>query len=393
MKFLNKKTGIAVKILLIMTVVAALCAISTAALAADLEMSTEFPGRSVKVGETVKVALDFINNTDNGDRVELSVLEAPEGWDWYFAGDDNLINAVYVKSGNNLLLADFNITVPADAEKGTYDVKLKAQGTSLSSTLDLKLTVDDATMGSSTIVTEYPRQEGYGGKEYSFYTTIRNNTLSTQSYSFTTDAPEDWDIKFMPADEVAIVAGIEIESGKSQKMYVSLTPPEDVAAGEYTINVAAESDSETLRTVFYVEVRETYELEVTTPDGRLSFDAVAGKETPVTLKINNNSNIAVENVNLSSNVSTDWRVIFSESVISSIAPGESVEITAYVTPSENALAGDYVSIITASADESSAEASFRVSVKTDTTWGLVGVLMILVIVAGLWFVFRKFGRR
>ena len=48
---------------------------------------------------------------------------------------------------------------------------------------------------------------------------------------------------------------------------------------------------------------------------------------------------------------------------------------------------------TAETDEASSSAEFRVSVKTQTVWGLVAVLIILIVVGGLVYVFRKYGRR
>ena len=48
---------------------------------------------------------------------------------------------------------------------------------------------------------------------------------------------------------------------------------------------------------------------------------------------------------------------------------------------------------TAQTDEASSSAEFRVSVKTQTVWGVVAVLIILCVIGGLVFVFRKYGRR
>ena len=73
--------------------------------------------------------------------------------------------------------------------------------------------------------------------------------------------------------------------------------------------------------------------------------------------------------------------------------GATQELTAYVTPSEEALSGDYALTLTASNSETSDSTEFRVTVKTETLWGVVGVLLILAAVAGLGYVFRKYGRR
>ena len=84
---------------------------------------------------------------------------------------------------------------------------------------------------------------------------------------------------------------------------------------------------------------------------------------------------------------------FSESTISVLEAGASCDVTAKVTPSEDALSGDYVLTLTAKTSEASDDAEFRVTVKTETLWGVVGVLIIVCVCVVLWFVFRKYGRR
>ena len=64
-----------------------------------------------------------------------------------------------------------------------------------------------------------------------------------------------------------------------------------------------------------------------------------------------------------------------------------------MTPGDSAIAGDYVCTFTASCSETSADAEFRVSVKTQTIWGIVAVLIILALIAGVAAVFKKYGRR
>ena len=49
--------------------------------------------------------------------------------------------------------------------------------------------------------------------------------------------------------------------------------------------------------------------------------------------------------------------------------------------------------ITIKNDSASSMAEFRVSVKTPTTWGIVAVAIIVVLVAVLAGIFKKFGRR
>ena len=66
-----------------------------------------------------------------------------------------------------------------------------------------------------------------------------------------------------------------------------------------------------------------------------------------------------------------------------------------MTPSSDAIAGDYVATFTATAPSNlaSANASIRVTVETSLLWGAVGVVLIVIVLVGLWLTFRRFGRR
>ena len=70
-----------------------------------------------------------------------------------------------------------------------------------------------------------------------------------------------------------------------------------------------------------------------------------------------------------------------------------MDVTAHVTPGDNALTGDYVTVITASCDNQSDSAEFRVTVKTRTGWGVFAIVIIIAVAAGLYYVMKKYGRR
>ena len=182
-------------------------------------------------------------------------------------------------------------------------------------------------------------------------------------------------------------------AASSPGLTVEVTPPENVEAGDYTIPISAASASDTLETELTVTITGTYALELSTPSGLLSFDAHANKESDVTLSITNNSNVDLQNITLTSSAPTDWTVTFDESSIDVLEAGATQEITAHVTPGDSAMTGDYVTTITASCSEASDSADFRVSVKTDTVWGIVAIVIILALVAGVGAVFKKYGRR
>ena len=142
-----------------------------------------------------------------------------------------------------------------------------------------------------------------------------------------------------------------------------------------------------------IEITGTYGVSLSTPTGNLSLDAYANDQRSVTLSITNTGNVDLENLNLTSSAPTDWEVEFSESTIELLEAGATQEITAYITPDADAITGDYLTTLTVSNDETSADAQFRVSVKIRTTWGIVAVAIIVVLVILLGCIFKKFGRR
>lgn len=113
----------------------------------------------------------------------------------------------------------------------------------------------------------------------------------------------------------------------------------------------------------------------------------------MTISITNNGNVDLTNLNLTSSAPTDWEVRFDESDIELLEAGATKELTAYIKPSSDAITGDYVTSLTVSNDETTSTAEFRVSVKTQTLWGIVAVAIIVVLLAGLGFLFKKYGRR
>ncbi len=365
---------------------------------AGVDMSTDYPGVTVKAGETVSFPLDFASLDGAGYDVALSVTSLPENWSGYFRGDNKEITKIHVKAADaaeeDSTDAQFSLSVPEDAEEGSYEVELEADaGEGKTDALELEVTVSQEESGQSDFTSEYPQQQGMAGTSFSFETTIVNNRSTNQTYSLSADAPAGWQVTFTPSGESANVASLSVDAGGSQGMTVGVVPPEKVEKGEYTIPCAAVSANDTLALDLTVEVTGTYALTLSTPDGRLSFDAYENKESSVTLSVTNTGNVDLMNLNLTSSAPTDWEVSFSESTIDTLEAGATKEVTAYVTPCKNAVTGDYVTSIGISNSETSASADFRVSVKTSTTWGIAAVGVIVVLVLLLGFIFKKYGRR
>ena len=361
----------------------------------DLELYTEYPGISVKPGDSLSIPVSIDNLTGSAADVAVSVVSLPEGWDGYLQGGSYEVSEVYAGNGEASAELTLRLTVPKELSEGTYEVAVEASAGAASDRLSISLNASENQAGNGSFTSEYPLQEGASGTDFSFSTTLINNDLKTQTYSLSANAPAGWNVSFKPSGESTSVAGIDVESGASQGLTVDVTTPDQVEAGEYTVSVSAVSADETLSQDLTVKITGTYGLALSTPDGRLSFDAHANQESDVTLTVANTGNVDLENVSVNCSAPSGWTVTYEleDNMIESIPAGSTTEVIAHVKPSSDAITGDYAATFTAKTDEASDSAEFRISVKTQTIWGFVAIVIILGVAGGLSYVFKKYGRR
>ena len=358
-----------------------------------IELSTKYPSMVVKAGDSLTFDLDIDNQSGTSQDITLTVKEIPEGWTGSFSASSKQVSIVHVKNDEANTEVDFAVDIPLEAADGEYEIVLKAAGDSYSDEMTLSFTVNAEQIGESSFEVEYPSQEGDADTDFSFASTLINNTLSPQSYSFSANAPTGWQVSFMPSGETTKVAALEVEARTSQGVDISVTPPANVEAGTYNVNLAAVSADEKLALDLEIVITGSYDVTLSTPSGRLSFDAYANQEASVQLSVTNNGNTELTNVNLTSSAPSGWNVRFANETIELIEAGATIETTAYVTPGEEAMSGDYVTSITVKNSDASDSAEFRVTVKTETKWGVTGIAVIIILAAAIAFIMRKYGRR
>ena len=62
----------------------------------EVYMSTDYPGITVRPGETTTFDLYFTNSTDEEMDMELSASDLPEGWSGYFRGSSSEVSRFHV---------------------------------------------------------------------------------------------------------------------------------------------------------------------------------------------------------------------------------------------------------------------------------------------------------
>jgi uncharacterized membrane protein len=97
-------------------------------------------------------------------------------------------------------------------------------------------------------------------------------------------------------------------------------------------------------------------------------------------------------VKLAATAPKGWQVTF-EPDSSDAAAGQSATVIAHMTPSGDAIAGDYAVTFRATSDQANGSADIRVTIQTGLFGGLVGIGLIVLVIAGLGWVFLRYGRR
>src|SRR6202034_1676236 len=188
--------------------------------------------------------------------------------------------------------------------------------------------------------------------------TIKNDSGKKLTVSLSVQAPPNFDASFTEQYGTQEVNAVPIDPGQSKDVKLKITPPNTAAAGTYkvTARVAAEDASATAD--LGLDITGQPKLDVSGREGLVSTRASAGKQTSVPVVITNTGTAPAEDVELTGSAPSGWKVEFNPKSVDRIAPNANREVQALITPTDKAIAGDYVTTISAAARGESASTDF-----------------------------------
>lgn len=353
-----------------------------------LQVTTPYPAVAVEAGETVTFDLQVLADTPQA--VSLRITEAPEGWSTALRGGGFVIDGVLAEPDPPAV--QLEVDVPDDADAGEHEVVVAARGPAGQATLSLRLRVAEEVAGSVELVSEFPTLRGAADSTFTFDLDLVNNTPEEIAFQLDAAGPQGWTIEARPAGEQQ-AATATVAGGETTGITVEVDPPDDVTADTYPVQVRASGGGQEATAEVQVEITGNYAMTLTTPDERLNAEVTAGGSSQVPLVIRNDGSAPLQGVELSADPPADWEVAFEPQVVEQIPPGESARVTATITPSGEAIAGDYMVSVEASAEQTTSSADLRVTVQTSRLWGALGIVLIILALGGLAWVFRRYGRR
>lgn len=354
----------------------------------ELSMTTPYPRVAVEAGDQASYNLTI--TAPQPTDVSLEAAGLPEGWTATFRGGGFEVDGVTASATAPELT--FDVNVPPETSEGTFDITVTANGGGSTVELPLQVRVSAQAGGEVTLTPDFPGLRVPAGDAASFSVELRNDTPTELQFELESAGPAGWDVTAQPSSEPQ-AATIQVDPGSTSTINVEATSPPRAEAGQYTISVQASSPETQVEAEMVVEIVGSFSLEMSTVDQRLSTDVSADGSSEIQLVLTNTGTAPMQNIELTSTPPSGWDVTFAEPTIGQLEAGQSVNAVATVTPSDQAIAGDYVITFSADNEQANTSVDIRTTVNPSALWGFVGVALIALTLAGLAWVFRRFGRR
>jgi uncharacterized membrane protein len=254
-----------------------------------------------------------------------------------------------------------------------------------------------------TLSCQYPSVRTYASATFSYSIDIQyTGGKEPRVFDLQVKVPNGFTSSIMPSyGSSSQIESIRLDPTKTypDSLSVSVSPNswQLPQPGEYPITVAASSgdikDSIDLKAI----VTARYDLELKTSTGLLNTNATSGDDNYLTISVANTGTADLEKVSFSSKTSapSGWSITFDPKEIDLLHAGDTREVQVDIKPAKKSISGDYMVTISAEPQAKDAFGSFdlRVTVLTPTIWGWVGVAIVVLVIAGLAYMFMRLGRR
>lgn len=363
-----------------------------------IDLAPEYTGVVLPEGDDLSLDLEVYNRGRANEDIDVMLTSVPEGWKASIKTYSFEVTGVHVQSDKSK-----NLTLKAEPEKGlgpgkyVFGIKAQTHDGALTSARDVTVTVkakEDVVKSEDLVLTtSYPVLKGPTDTKFEFSVEVENKTDKDAIFNLSSQAPENWEVNFKPAYEDKFFSSLRIKAGQSQTMAVAVSPFALAEPGEYPIKIRVASEKAKAEAELNVILTGTYKLEAATSNGLLSLNAIRGEPANLSFFVRNNGSATQTNVRFLSFKPENWKVEFNPENLETLPPGELKQVELTVTPSEQALVGDYSVAMRVEGEKANANLELRTTVRASSAWGGLGIGIIVIVVAGLVFLFIRMGRR
>ena len=223
---------------------------------------------------------------------------------------------------------------------------------------------------------------------------LRSRDVGPLAFTLGAETPPGWQVAYRPSFQNTRVGALSLTGGGSQNFDVEVVPPANAGPGAHTVTLTAVADRvEPARLPLQIELQGVPEVGLATGTGRLTRGITAGEAAEMTVIVTNSGAEAADNVRFVAEQPPEWAVTLGENPIPRIEAGESVELAVTIEAPEQTVPGDYnLRLLTVVGAESD-ELRFRITAVQSSSFGFIGVAVIVAVIVGLAALFVRAGRR
>jgi len=232
------------------------------------------------------------------------------------------------------------------------------------------------------------------GKNPLYQMVIRNIGKSDDTYRLASaGTPEGWYVRFHESGaDGSDISDIYLKSGDDKTLDVEAIPPYGVQADDYNFSVSAESSDMVYNQNLSVKIRGNYDMKLYAEKYRYEANKGESVTFPVTVANGGNAG-ALTNVKIEVEAPDGWKAEITPKTVASIQPEEKSVITIKVVPPANIVASEYKITVKVTSDQTEESDEFHILVKEQSMVAVFGVLVLVLVGGGVYYMFRKYKRR
>jgi uncharacterized membrane protein len=294
-------------------------------------------------------------------------------------------------------------TINIELPKGEYWAEIVKKGYETKKTKNFEIKIGKTTnLGTVTIERrdyfvdlscKIPYLVSYVGKSPVFELEISNLGKEDDSYRLAVeDLPPEWYYRFKESLEGAEISEIYIPAGETRTLYLELITPYDVDTGEYSFRAIAQSTFAESSLNLTVKLTGIYQMSLYSP--YYNYKIKKGESAKIILTvINSGKGTTLTNIKPEVSAPEGWTARIYPELQSKLEPGKKVRFEISLIPPADIVASDYKVTVKIKSDQLEEEEDFRITVEEASYTALYGLLIIFAIFGGLYYMFRKYGRR
>jgi uncharacterized membrane protein len=296
-------------------------------------------------------------------------------------------------------------TISVELPRGEYDVHIQKNGYYTNNRNNIrinsgsikKITPNVILQRSSygfDVILESPSITATTGSNPSTPMTIKNVGLSDDIAKLkVVQIPDGWFLRFKDsANNNLDVSELFIASGNEKEIILEPIPPFGATIGDYLLSFMVESSDAIYNESMIVKLRGKYEARIITE--KQNYAASRGSAVHFNLTVKNTGNAgALTNSHLVVNAPEGWDAVIIPDNIGNIPIGDQEQFSITLIPPVNALAGDYKVDINMVSDQYERSDDIRISIQDSPFIAIFGFILLIGIIAGVYYLFKRYHRR